>query len=167
MIIYLDIDGVLADFNKAATSLIDVPNPPSKWHWYEDIPNGFETVNAGCTIDFWANLEWMTDGKEILKLVEQTFSNIYLLTIPMPNPESYTGKILWVQKHLPQYTKRTIITHVPKKLFANSNAVLIDDRDKNIDEFNKAGGRAILVPRPWNRAYNIPTMQQLKKILRG
>ena len=162
--IFLDMDGVIVGFNHEVCTRFNLPHPPKIYDYFEDIR---PQVNEICNIDFWVNLEWAENGKEILKLVEQTFSNIYLLTTPMPNPESYTGKILWVQKHLPRYTKRTIITQVPKKLFAGSTTVLIDDGDKNIDEFNKAGGRGILVPRPWNRAYNIPTMQQLRMILKG
>jgi len=71
----------------------------------------------------------------------------------MPNPESYTGKALWVQKHLPEYSKRLIVTPVPKSEFAHRDILLIDDKDENVEGFVKAGGNAILVPRPWNELH--------------
>jgi len=70
MIAYLDIDGVLANFNEPACKIINVDYPPLEWHWYKDIPNGFERVNGACDIDFWINLNWLPDGKEILATVK-------------------------------------------------------------------------------------------------
>ncbi len=37
-----------------------------------------------------------------------------------------------------------------KHLLAHKDALLIDDRDENVAEFRHAGGKAILIPRPWN-----------------
>jgi hypothetical protein len=31
----------------------------------------------------------------------------------------------------------------------------VDDRDKNVEMFRDGGGFGVLVPRPWNSAYNI------------
>lgn len=152
MIVFLDVDDVLANFCKAACEILNVPYPPSKWRWYEDIPNGFERLNNACDILFWKFLEWMPDGKEILAIVESYFhpENIYLLTTPMPNSGSGTGKMLWVKKHIPQYYERLIISTAPKHLLARPDTLLIDDRGENVIEFRKAGGEAILVPRSWN-----------------
>jgi 5'(3')-deoxyribonucleotidase len=71
----------------------------------------------------------------------------------MSNMESYTGKALWVNKWIPVFNKRFIITHAPKHLLAGSDTLLIDDKDQNIEEFVAAGGQGILVPRPWNRLH--------------
>lgn len=155
MIIYLDVDGVLANFNKPACEVLGEPYPPAKWCWYKNVPNGFNKLNKLCTFDFWENLEWMSGGKLILGEVCEFFNfniknNIYLLTTPMPNPESATGKWQWIKKNLPDFYSQTIITQAPKKLLAKPNTILIDDNTKNVDEFRQAGGQTILVPRPWN-----------------
>ena len=71
----------------------------------------------------------------------------------MPNPGSCTGKALWVQSHLPEYSKRFIISTAPKSLLAKPDTLLIDDKDENVEEFVKAGGYGILVNRPWNKGY--------------
>lgn len=156
-VVYCDLDGVLVDFNKSATAIIGVKSPPKKWHWYEDIENGFERVNNACTVDFWQNLGWMHDGHDILRLITAIVKpeQIYLLTTPMPNPESATGKTLWVERHLPEYKKRLIITQAPKSLFAKPDTLLIDDKTENIDEFIEAGGYGLLIPRPWNIDYGM------------
>ena len=73
----------------------------------------------------------------------------------MPNPGSATGKVLWIEKHLPRYKKRLIITAAPKHLFAKPDTLLIDDKTDNVDEFIEASGYGLLVPRPWNADYGM------------
>jgi len=157
MIVFLDLDGVLANFDKAACPILNVSYPPSDWHWDKGILDGFRKVDEKCNIDFWINLDWMLDGKEILQVVESYFEpkNIYLLTAPMLNPGSGTGKMLWVKNHLPQYYEQLIITRAPKHLLAKPDTLLIDDKDENVEGFWDAGGKAILVPRHWNRFYAV------------
>ena len=158
MIVFLDMDGVLVDFVGGINKIFGMPKefPPPKadglpqWNWFENYGLTAKQVNAVCDINFWANLEWMHDGKQILNAVKSRFRDIYLFTTPMPNPGSGTGKILWVDKHLPRYSKRTIITQAPKSLLAGPDRLLIDDKDENVAEFVAAGGMGILTPRPWN-----------------
>lgn len=38
-----------------------------------------------------------------------------------------------------------------KELNAKSGAILIDDSDKNVENYRAAGGCAILFPQPWNK----------------
>ena len=152
MIVYLDVDGVLANFNKAACKALGVSYPPLKWHWYKDVLDGFNKLNEICTFDFWENLEWMPDGTKIFEEITNQFpfSKILLITAPMPNKESATGKWKWIDKQLPGFSNQTIITQVSKSLLAKPNTLLIDDKTQNVDEFRQAGGQTILVPRPWN-----------------
>lgn len=166
--VFLDMDGVLVNFLGGLHKALDVPysyeNYPyekGKWNMltdikgFSDIPATFKQCNDCCTFEFWQNLEWIHDGHDILRMVTKKFDtkNIYLLTTPMPNPQSSTGKQLWIKYHLPIYYKRVIITQSPKHLLARSDTLLIDDKDQNIDGFIEAGGRGLLVPRPWNRAH--------------
>ena len=166
--VFLDMDGVLVNFlgglHKALGVLYSYENYPyekGKWNMltdikgFDDIPATFKECNDCCTFEFWQNLEWMFNGHDILRMITKKFDtkNIYLLTTPMPNPQSSTGKQLWIKHHLPVYYKRVIITQAPKHLLARSDTLLIDDKDENVDGFRKAGGKALLVPRPWNRAH--------------
>ena len=158
--IFLDMDGVLANFRKGIHKVFmksyDYPTLSSKWKFWDDWPDvSFAMVNTACTTEFWTDLEWMHDGRDILHTIGYTLGveKIYLLTTPMPNLESASGKMIWVNDNLPAYLKYTIITQVPKHLLARPNILLIDDRNENVDGFRKAGGKALLVPRPWNRAH--------------
>ena len=109
----------------------------------------------------------MFDGQEIEEIVRRKFGlgNIYLVTLSMPNLEAWSGKAAWVNKHLSFYNTRLIITTASKLLLAGPNTLLIDDRDKNVEEFRKAGGQAILVPRPWNKNHDMPTLPHLREKL--
>ena len=160
MIVFVDLDGVLVDFVGGINRVFSLPTefPPPKngvpqWDWFKHHGITDEQVNDICTSDFWANLKWTLDGHEIFRIITKYIKpeNIYLLTCPMPNLESASGKAQWVNKHLPFYNDRLIITRAPKQLLAGSNRILIDDKTENIDEFRKAGGQGILVPRIWNR----------------
>lgn len=155
--VYLDMDGILVNFVGAVNKYMGIPKDtiPTKWNWVKDYGFTFDDVNSWCDINFWHTLDWTYDGHDIIRLVVSTFKpeQIYLLTTPMPNPGSYTGKALWVQSHLPEYNKRLIVTPVPKSLFATPSILLIDDKDENVEEFVKAGGYGILVNRPWNKGY--------------
>ena len=150
--IYLDMDQVLTDFNKVICEKFGLPYPPQIYNFFEPIR---DVVNEICTIDFWQNLPWMYDGRDILQVVEERFDTIYIVTSTMPNLGSFTGKMMWIQNHLPAYSNYTIHIPfgVPKSLLAKPDTLLIDDRDKNVEEFVKAGGYGILVNRPWNKGY--------------
>jgi len=181
--VFLDVDDVLADFMKGLHKALNISYdyfnyPYEKGNWdilgYQIKSNDdslitFDQCNDVCTFDFWQYLLWMHDGRDILRAIMDTvgLEKVYLLTAPMPNIESPTGKWLWVSDNLPIYLKRTIITQAPKHLLARPNMLLIDDKDQNVDEFREAGGRALLVPRPWNRLHQQAdrTSQYVKEFL--
>jgi len=156
MIAFCDIDGVLADFNKRAFEVLGLHFAYNhlalrSWDW----PTYFgldllKDVDPLCDEEFWAGMEWMPDGREILATVEATFNDVYLLTSPMPNSGAWTGKMRWIKEHIPHYANRVIMTRAPKHLLASPDRVLIDDNDDNVTGWGCSGGQAILVPRPWN-----------------
>lgn len=158
--IMLDLDGVICDFRRGIHEAFgkpyDYPTLTKKWKFWDGWSDvTFEMVNAVCVSKFWAELKWTFDGHDILRAVIDKFhsNQIYLLTTPMPNLESASGKMMWVNDNLPVYLKRTIITQAPKHLLARPDTLLCDDKDQNINEFRKAGGKAILINRPWNAGY--------------
>jgi len=152
--VFLDMDGVITDFNKAVCKSFELPYPPQVYHFFPKIRS---QVDKFCTEGFWRNLEWMYDGRDILRAIMETLGleKVYFLTGMMPNVESGTGKLMWIRDNLPIYCNRVILhtLEVPKYFLARPDALLIDDKDENVEKFRVAGGKAILVPRPWNKAY--------------
>ena len=160
--VFLDMDGVITDFVGGVCRAFDKPNPyPDEtrdytfWHAWPDVST--KDVDAICIQEFWHNLEWICDGRETLRAIMGTIGleKVYFLTVPMANVESSTGKMMWIRDNLPIYLKRTIIItlEVPKYFFARPDALLIDDKDENVEEFVSAGGNGILIPRHWNKLY--------------
>lgn len=90
--------------------------------------------------------------------------NVYLCTIPTTSQSAWQ-KMDWVASVYPAYKKRLIITH-DKSLFANSESLLIDDSQENIEAFIEAGGHAVLVPRPWNGGNSLPSGTLRQMLLR-
>lgn len=161
-IVYIDLDGVLSDFvtgiHKAMGVEYDIHNwpYPREWDFFSHAPFSFAQANAKCTSKFWAELPWMEDGPDILGVIQRYAlpTDCAILTRPMDHLGSYTGKARWVNKHVPDFSKRLIPTWIDKHELAHPKAVLIDDRPESIAEFREAGGHGILVPRPWNEGHS-------------
>ncbi len=134
--IMVDMDGVLTDFNKKLSELLDKPvdqiedfgNDPEIWKKID---------KAGA--NFWSDMEWMTDGKELwgyLKKYDPT-----ILSSPSNHKNSIEGKKIWLKENLP---KIPYFIEKNKALYADTNTILIDDREKNIKKWEDAGGIGIL-----------------------
>lgn len=155
-------DGVITDFVggicKAFGKINPYPQETRDYSFWNAWPDtSFKDVNAVCSQEFWRNLKWTHDGRDILRAIMDTLGleKVYLLSLPMPNLESASGKMMWLNDNFPVYLNRVILTsrEVPKSFMARPDALLIDDKDKNIEDFISVGGQGILVPRPWNHAY--------------
>ena len=169
-------DGVLADFHKGVYDAFQQPYKYDKslatWNFWEDWdePITREDLNVKCDTHFWEHLPWTYDGLKIFETIRSKFKpeQIYLLTNPVVGGAgTATGKLLWIEKYLPGFVKRTIITQASKGLLAKPNTLLIDDNNGYIDGFIEAGGQGILVPRPWNRDYGMAsyTVEVVKECL--
>lgn len=158
MNILLDMDGVLVDFVSGACKAHNRTNPfdplieEAKGQFYIDKIWGMSDKEFWAPMEsehFWANLDWMEDGRRILELCECFADNVVLATSPTIHATSSSGKHIWINEHLPAY-KRKFLIGAPKEIAASSDLILVDDSDKNIGKFAAAGGYGVLVPRPWN-----------------
>lgn len=149
---YLDMDGVIVDLHGVVHKKFGIHDPADQKAWNEGkYPLSDEELWSGTDNHWWENLPWTSDGKAILKVVEEAFGkeNVVICTKPARYLGSVEGKILWLQKNLPSYLDRYIITR-SKHLCASYGKVLIDDSDGNVKKFREHDGRAILCPRRWN-----------------
>lgn len=155
--IYLDLDGVLVDFDKHARELVkdfDLGKP----HFNGDIPKTpeYEKMRTNLRFaiarkkDFWLNLQWNTGGQELMRYVFNNFQieDIYILTAHMHTDKtSCQQKKEWVAREIPQIKSNHVICDPSKHKYVSSlmgKQILIDDRKKNIDGWIDKGGIGIL-----------------------
>lgn len=124
-ILYIDLDGVVANFDKRLKEYC--PNIDS----IVDDEERSAMVDKVCEINnkIFDELEPMPDAIESVKLLSDYF-DVYFLSTPMWGvPNSFTHKRLWVERYFGKLaTKRLILSH---RKDLNIGAYLIDDRLKN------------------------------------
>ena len=135
--IYCDMDGVLVDFEKGYAELTNTL-PSKTFNGKEEF---WEPINkAGAA--WWANLDWMPDGRELWSYIKKY--KPYILTAPSMDPSSRVGKEAWCKMHInSQYKKLYFKAAKYKSDFAGENKILIDDRDDTIASWNAKGGIGI------------------------
>lgn len=121
---YIDMDGVLADFNKEANAV-----------------ERFATEKG-----FFANLDPIRPHVSGVKMMIQNGTRVKILSAS-PNEQADKDKLLWLKEHLPQISEDNIILCRVGDNKADyvediENAVLFDDYGKNIREFRARGGHA-------------------------
>lgn len=154
-VIFVDLDGVVADFVSAALFVHGRSHVPlSSVPWCIEKFLGIEPAAfwAPLGFDFWSSLETLPDGMKLLDhaLALVGAERIGLLTSPCDTPGCVDGKRAWVERHLPGLKKRLFVGSA-KELFAGPGKLLVDDHDANVDRFAAAGGAVIQPARPWNR----------------
>lgn len=156
--ICLDMDGVLADFVAGMCIAHGRDNPyttkTEQGDFFMEREWGITTGelwDKAQSNEFWENLPWMPDGEDLLNTILNVVSVEQIFILTRAIDENFVkGKIRWVEKHTPELLNHLIIVFGTKEHFAAPDNILIDDYDLNVMEFTEAGGKAILVPRPWN-----------------
>jgi hypothetical protein len=135
--IYCDLDGVLVDFDRGYKELTGITSQQAD-------ANGAEVFWAPLSkagAKFWITLKWMSDGKQLWDYIRKY--NPILLSAPSREESSKLGKRVWVKRELPNI-KLILRPADRKQEFADSTSILIDDREKNIEQWKNAGGIGIL-----------------------
>ncbi len=94
---------------------------------------------------------------------------VFICSALTENVHCTAGKLKWMQRNLPEWLQDQYVLTSRKFLLANSRTLLIDDYPGNTTAFEEAGGRAILVPQPWNlynrydtKSFVTPALNYLK-----
>jgi len=135
--LYCDMDGVLVDFERGYNDLTGKQTPGVDSTYDK---NDFWSSITKAGAKFWADLNWMSDGKQLWNYIKQY--NPKLLTAPSREQSSEIGKQEWVDNNLPG-TPVVFKQAKDKKDLAEPNAILIDDRKDNIQQWIDAGGIGI------------------------
>jgi hypothetical protein len=142
-IAYIDMDGVIvwldkgvAEYNNISLATQDAAGWDNEyWH------NVLDTANIE---KFFANLEWMPNGKNLLAWFQQRKLPIEFLTRPVKQPneaECIKGKKAWLRSK--GVSNIPVIFERDKEKYATSDGkvnILIDDHSGNIEKWNAAGG---------------------------
>jgi len=158
--IYVDMDGVVADFDQRFIDLSGM------------LPREFETkygknafwdfIDEGDNkLKFWVGIPQMSDAQQLMDFVSKY--DYEMLTAPSLKKQSLMGKGLWMINQtknglFPSKPKVNYKSAKNKKDFAASNHILVDDKASTIDSWNAAGGIGILHTSAAN------TISQLKKL---
>lgn len=135
--LFCDLDAVLVNFNKALTDLMGYPvTKDMNIDRRDDI---WAKVDEGGA-DFWASMGWEPDGRQLWDAVKGR--NPTILSAPTRDPSSKVGKKRWVADNLGSDVPVILDKH--KEKYAKPGDILIDDRQKNISKWEKAGGVGIL-----------------------
>ena len=139
--VYLDMDGVLADFFGEWAKL------DGKNH-YKDIGDTEKTLQMVREHPtFWVDLPVLPGAKELIATVIKNYGEYRICTKPLDgDPRCKPGKLEWIKKHLSDMPPAEILIESDKSKFAMSNGnpnILVDDYGKNIDAWRGAGGIAL------------------------
>lgn len=155
--IILDLDGVIVDFVRGAFKLHkkEIPMKDVTWAFWEHLCPTYADFWKDMGREFWANLNWTPEGPELVAGLEKAYgTEIIVCTSPCLTEGCVEGKLDWIKKYMPKYNPRRFFVGAPKEACAGNGNILLDDNDANIDQFRKYKGKAITIPRPWNRRAN-------------
>jgi 5'(3')-deoxyribonucleotidase len=173
---YVDMDGVLADFDKQIDKSIvgdkvkeiveqvkawmDVNYPTREWRSLHDISDLIEKhedfanlYNEATTLikgearksGFFRNLEVMEGAMDIINATIEVSGQLpTILTACIGSPYCEAEKAEWLKEHF-SGMYQDVIFEQEKEKYANEYSVLVDDREKNVEDFNNAGGKSVHV----------------------
>lgn len=133
MKLFIDLDGVLCDFESRVFKIFGKPpkeiSPKVMWHKLASIDN------------FYGDLDWMPDGRDLWTGVKHLNPTI-LTGIPMGNwaPKQ---KRYWCLRNLGQDVPVITCFAKEKQKFGHPGDILIDDTMRNIDAWKNMGGIGI------------------------
>ena len=140
--IYVDMDGVLADFFTAWGELMGVDD----WRNIDkkhDINDALQKIRD--TDNFWLNIPVTANAKKLLDLIKDVKGSYSICSSPLPGDKnSEPHKKQWIKKHLVSFPPEEIIITHNKPQYATqpdgTPNILIDDYGKNIQSWEAAGG---------------------------
>ena len=147
--VYLDMDGVLADFFGGVEKLYGVS------HWKELTSDKTkdlkaEVINRITGTDFFATLPKFKSADDLIQLVKKfTGGKFSINTSPLRGDNENSGKYkkIWISNNIEKPDE--IVVTGRKETYAKDKAsgtpnILIDDRPVNIERWENAGGHGIL-----------------------
>jgi 5'-nucleotidase len=135
--IYVDMDGVVADFETGFNKLYDVQlNDLTK--------DELRVYKAKFAEDgFYENLPPFKNAYDLIVALKAKYERVEILTAVgvFDTEEVIRQKRVWCVKNLPLVRFKWVVKAATKDKYAAPDALLIDDRAKSYDPFKAAGGQ--------------------------
>lgn len=155
--LFVDLDGVLADFCGGVFSLFQRPDLT-----HEDITDwgiakflGISNAVFWQTVkeageDFWAHLDHCKDFKELWEAIVAVENDPYILSHLPDTGETVAaaGKVAWINRFL---ASENFMVGKGKHELGGPGKILLDDCSETVALWEDRGGVGILLARPWNR----------------
>ena len=140
--IYIDMDGVLADFFGEWAKIMQVDHF-SQINKQHNIDDALQKIRD--TDEFWLNLPLLPQAKDLLGLVKKVKGQYFICSSPLADdPRSEPHKREWIKNNLSFFPPKDVfITHNKPKYAKNDDGspnILIDDYGVNINAWEDAGG---------------------------
>jgi len=140
--IYLDMDGVIADFNKRYKELYKMEPKEA-----EDKKEFYKFFDEFITTKQFATLDLMPDATLLLNYLSKLNIPTEILSSTASekrDADIRPQKLMWLQIHNIGFKVNLVPGKRLKKDFSNPNSLLIDDTPVNIDQWRREGGVGIL-----------------------
>ena len=136
--IYVDMDGVLADFFPAWKKIVG-----KDWRQITDIESALQTIRD--KEDFWLSLPLTNNAQNLLNIIKDLKGEYKILSAPLANdPKAEPHKREWVKKNLAFFPPKEVIISADKYKWAKqadgTPNILIDDFGSNIRNWEAKGG---------------------------
>jgi len=131
--LYLDCDGVLADFDKGATAILGAP--PKKFEERHGLGRFWQKLASAP--DFYFSLPLLPDAMRLFNAVKH-LDPIILTGLPRGNWAA-SQKMRWAAEHFPGVRMITCMAR-DKRNHAKEGDVLVDDNSKFRHLWEQAGG---------------------------
>jgi 5'(3')-deoxyribonucleotidase len=141
--LYLDMDGVVADFDEYAARTLGVP--PSSGIYPEEV-----WYKLASNERLYRELKKTPYADELVRkcvrlCLEKNYEYAFLTAVPKGNDVKWAfyDKVVWAQKYFPGIPVMFGPYSKDKHVHCKSGDILIDDRKSNIEEWTAAGGIVI------------------------
>jgi hypothetical protein len=139
--VFLDMDGVLADFDKGACEILGTDN-----HYKYEFVHGPEVLwdRINSKPDFFLSLDPLPDADLLLEAL-QGIRTVVLTALPKTNTESVRAqKERWVREWISDEIPVITCFTKDKPNYCTPGSVLVDDRAINKKAWERAGGHYVI-----------------------
>lgn len=167
-ILYLDMDGVLVDF-EGGYKRIARGKDFDQIAAQSDERTAQEVYHAR-GVKFWSELDWIHGGKELYQAAKSLYEHVAILSSSGTRDELKgqtvkAGKMLWLNNNIPDMNVENVFIVNGKEFkqqYADRMSILVDDVPVTIRQWTSQGGYGIL----HNASHYKKTIEELEDIAR-